>query len=196
MGSTTNLIQGTGTLYIGAFGATEPADGEIHNPPASGTWTDVGFTKDGVSLSVSHDQSELDVDQIIDIVGTRITKREIKVSTSLAEPTLDNLLYVLNGGTVTDNNTSAASGTSGTDLYEPDTDLTGDPTYRALIFDGYAPNGMVRRVVVRKVLSVAAFEAQYTKDNQTVFSVEFKAHYVSDSIKPFKIVDQTAVPTG
>lgn len=190
------MIQGTGTLYVGAFGATEPSDGDLHNPPASGDWTDVGFTKDGVSFSVAQDTSELEVDQIIDVVGTRVTRREITLSTNLAEPTLDNLVYVLNGGTHTTGNTTAASGTSGTDLYEADSDLSGDPTYRALIFDGLTTGGLVRRVIVRKVLQVAEVEAAYQKDGQTVFNVEFKAHYVSDSTASFKIVDQTAEPTG
>lgn len=183
-GTTTNLIQGAGILYTGAFGATEPADTSVGTAPASGDWTDVGFTKDGVSLSYSPTFSELEVDQIMDVVERRITRREFRVSTNMAEVTLDNLNLALNG--------SVSSTGVGYESFEPEAaaDAT-SPTYVALIFDGLAPGtDKMRRFIVRKALNVSDVEVVYQKDEQTVLAVEFHAHYVSSAIKPWKIVDE------
>ncbi len=184
----TNLIAGPGTLYTGAFGATEPADSAVNTTPSASTWTDVGGTQDGVSLNAEREFFELEVDQIVDVPGRRLTKRDLQVVTNLAEPTLDNLVIVLNGGTKT---ASAAYAT-----YDPDDTVAATQgTYRALLFDGYAPQSvagatMRRRVVVRKVLSIENVESAYKKDEMTLFPVTFAAHYVSSSIKPFRIIDQ------
>jgi hypothetical protein len=179
----TNLIAGPGTLYTGAFGATEPADSAVNTTPPSSTWTDVGGTQDGVTLNVIQEFFELEVDQIVDVPGRRLTKRDLQVQTNMAEPTLANLALALNGGTVT---ASAAYTT-----YDPSDDTSAtQPTYKALIFDGYAPDGFRRRVVVRKALSIEGVETSYQKDEQTLFPITFAAHYVSDSIKPFRVIDQ------
>lgn len=197
MPSVENLIQGVGYLYIAEFGATEPADGDIHDAPAV-AWTNLGYTMDGVTLTISTEYSELSTDQLADIPARRITQRTMVLSTNLAEPTLENLQYALNkAGTFSAAASTAAASTSGTDTWEPDEGLTTThPTYAALLFDGVAPGGFVRRVIVRKGLQTGEIEAAYTKDGQTVFPVEFSAHYVSNSIKPYKVIDQTAVPTG
>lgn len=184
----TNLIQGPGELYTGSFGATEPADSAVNASPSASVWTDVGATKDGVTLNVSLEYAELEVDQIVDTPERRLTKRDFQVATNLAEPTLENLALVLNGGTVT---SSAAYKT-----YDPaDDNAATQPTYKALLFRGYAPRTaasatMRRNVIARKVLSVEAVEAPYKKDDQTVFPVTFAAHWVSSSIKPFRVIDQ------
>ena len=184
----TNLIQGPASLYVGDFGETEPADTAVASAPG-GDWTDMGGTQDGVRLIINQEYTELEVDQVVDVPGRRLTKRDVQVATNLAEPTLDNLTYVLNGGAVT------SGGTGGTayEAYDPAMDNSAtQPTYHALLLDGWAPNGKQRRVIVRKVLSVESVESAYKKDEQTLWPVTFAAHWVSTSIKPFHIVDSTA----
>jgi hypothetical protein len=181
-----NLTAGPGDFYIGNFGATEPADSAVGTPPASATWTDLGGTTDGVKLAISQSYFEMEVDQIVDIPGRRLTKREVEIETSLAEPTLENLVYALNAGTVT------ASATFKTFESPTDTSAT-QPTYRAVLFDGWAPGATPfrRRIILRKVLSIEGVkEMAYKKDGQTLLPVKFSGHYVSTSIKPYKIIDQ------
>lgn len=184
----TNIIAGPGVLYTGAFGATEPTDAQINTTPVASTWTDAGGTQDGVQITIDRDFLEMDVDQLVDMPGRRLTKRDTQVKTNLAEPTMANLLLDMNGGTVT---ASAAYQT-----YDPDDTVAAtQPGYKALLFDGYAPQTsaaatMRRRFVVRKVLSIESIESSYKKDEMTLLPVTFAAHYVSSSIKPFRIIDQ------
>jgi hypothetical protein len=180
-----NLTAGPGDLYTGAFSATEPADSAVGTPPASAAWTHLGGTQDGVSLEISQEYLVLEVDQIVDRAASRLQSRKVQIKTNLAEPTLTALEVALNGGTV-----SASSGYS---TYDPadDTSAT-QPTYKALILDGWAPGAdKQRRIVVRKILSIENVETAYKKDGQTVFPVTFVGHYVSSTIKPFRVIDET-----
>ena len=189
-----NLVQGPATVYIGDFGATEPANAAVNATPQASAWTDVGGTTDGCEISINQEYKELEVDQVVDIPGRRLVKRDMSVKTNLAEPTLQNLLYALNdvnGGSL------GASGTGFSGYYEPAfTDSATQPTYRAVILHGWAPGSGAnnqskrRMVILRKVLSSDNVEFAYKKEDQTVFSVTWSVHYVSNSIAPFKIVDE------
>lgn len=189
---TTNLIQGVGELYVGAFGATEPAASAIATAPASAAWTDVGATLDGVRLTHTPTYTELAVDQLVDSPGRRLTKREFTVRTSLAEATLDNLNYAMN------NLTTETTGSGYTEREATlDPGPEDDPTYVALLFDGFAPGFASgthyrRRCVVRKCLNTAPSELGAMKESQTKVEVEFTAHYVSAAIPPWKITDANA----
>lgn len=138
-----------------------------------------------MTLAIDQTYGELEVDQIVDRVGSRLTKRDFSVKTSLAEVTLNNLTLVTNGGT-------SASG-SGYASWEPSfASSATQPNYKAILFDGWAPGGAFnRRVIVRKVLSTDAVEMGYTKDKQTLFAVTWTGHYVSAAIAPVHVVDQT-----
>lgn len=183
-----NLILGAGDLYVGAFGATEPADTAWASAPTTPTpWRDMGGTQDGVELAVAQEYTELEVDQLVDVPERRLTKREFTLKTNLAEATLDNLSAALNGNT-----TITAFGTTTTTgrKLEPNSGTSASQvTYAALIFDGFAPNSKRRRVIGRKMLNTGDVEFAYSKEDQTVLSVEFSGHYVSSSIKPIAIID-------
>jgi hypothetical protein len=181
----TNLIAGPGALYLGDFGATEPADA-VAVPGVA--FTEVGATQDGVTINIAQEFFELEIDQVTDVIGRRTVKRDVRVSTNLAEPTIENLAVVLNGGT------SGVGGTGSTAFksYEPIVDNSAtQPTYKALLFDGWAPNQKNRRVIVRKVLSIESVDVAYKKAEMTLYPVTFGAHWVSSSIKTFKVMDAT-----
>jgi hypothetical protein len=186
--TTTNLIQGPATLYTGLVGATEPLDTAVNAAPGAG-WTDVGGTTGGVTLTANITLAELDVDQVLDIVGDVITARNITIATSLAEATLLNLARAIN---VADATVTTGTSPAGPTL-EPVSDVTSfTPAYRALILDGLAPAGFRRRFIIRKALQTAASALPHSPGGQTVIPVTFRSTYVSASIKPFKVVDQIA----
>lgn len=194
MPATENLIQGTGFLYRGAFGATEPSDAALGSEPG-GAHVNVGYTRDGVELLINQEFSELEVDQVHDVPERRLVRRELVIRTNLAEPTLENLRTALNGGTLGDP-TAAGPTTYGLRTFEPSTTTKGRPDYSSFIFDGIAPEGMPRRVIIRKGLQIGDVTFAYRKNDQTVYTVELAAHYVSPTKAPFRVIDGVALPTG
>lgn len=96
----TNLLMGPCDLYIASFGATEPALG-TWTTPSSAVWTDAGGTMGGVKMGVAMKFSPLEVDQVPDDVGQRMTGRTITIETMLAETTVENVKSLMNGGTIT-----------------------------------------------------------------------------------------------
>lgn len=185
-----NLILGPGTMYTGAFGAVEPLDSAVNLAPATSSWTDVGGTLNGLAISIDQQYTELTVDQLVDSIGRRLTKREFAITTQLAEPTLANLSIALNGST----QTSGAITSGGTyQTAEPlfATSAT-QPTYIAMLIDGYAPQSFRRRAIFRRVLSTAKVDTSMDKAKQTVFTVTFNGHYVSSAISPIHVVDQVS----
>lgn len=180
-----NLVQGPAVIYYGEFGATEPADSAVGSAPSSGTWTDLGATDEGVNLNIGREFSELTVDQVLYVVATQPTKIDPQIKTNLAEATLDNLKKAMNGGTIVTS--------SGWSSLDPDiTEANFQPTYFALIVDGWAPGSAKRRrVIARKCLSIDPIESAWKKDGKFMYPVAFRIHYVSSSTKPFHVVDAT-----
>lgn len=187
----TNLIEGPGTLYYGtqyttAYTTTaEPADTAVNTTPQSSAWTDIGGTQDGMTLEINREYAELEVDQVVDIPDRRLTKREFTMATNIAEPTLERLALVANE--------SAPTTGSGFKSYEPvNTSAATQPTYVPLLFDGYAPGQFRRRVIGRRMLSTEPITFAYKKGDQTLFTAKWSGHYVSSTIPPYKIIDQTS----
>lgn len=180
----TNLVQGPARVYYGAYGATEPADSAVGSAPSSPTWTDLGATEEGLTLTTNREHSKRNVDQVLWPVDSIPTDVDVQFKTSLAEATLTNLSYALNSGTVT---TSASYET-----YDPDySELDFQPTYYALIFDGPAPGSSKRRrVIARRVLAIDTVESKYVKDAGLVYTVTWRAHYIDSSTAPIHYVDE------
>jgi hypothetical protein len=181
--TSTNILVGTGVLYLGAFGATEPADTAVNASPAASAWTDAGATDGGMELMANQSFFDYTPDQTTMPVVSVITARTFTLKTNLAEATLENLAYALN--------TSAPATGSGVKTLEPDVD-SGVVTAVAAIFDGTAPSGLRRRVIARKVHSVDNVGLSYKKDGVVLVPVTLRCLYVSSAIKPCKFVDQTS----
>ena len=182
---------GPATLYTAPFGSTEPAWSAIQSAPAS-PWTDVGGTADGTSilLEVEHTYTDISVEQLMDPVGARLSKRVIQVTASLEEATLTNMTLAMNQLTTI----TAGAGYS---VLDPQTTLTSSqPNYTALIIDGWAPTTGTsevqcrRRMIIRKCLSSSKVDLEYEKTKPVLFNTTWSAYYVSSSVAPFEIVDQ------
>jgi hypothetical protein len=190
-GQAYQVIQGAGRMYTGVFsatGANEPALAAVNSAPQASAWTYAGFTSDGITITINQSFSEMRVDQLADRVGTKLTERELQLNANLAEATLGNLVLGMNGGTVT-----TAAGYS---YYEPVYDGTElQPSYIAILFDGYAPASAAgiskrRRILLRKAISTENVESSYKKDELTLVPVTFTSHYVSDTVAGFRIIDE------
>jgi|SRR5579859_4261222 len=200
-----NVVQGPATLYWGIFGSTtEPpvTNTAIKTDPVSagGTgWNDFGGTMGGVQWDAAYTYGQIKADQIVDPIGARLTGRVITVTTSLLEATLVNLNEAMNqSATITTG--------SGINTFDPggavaapgtNTPVITQPTYSALIIDGWAPalvSGAVarRRFILRKVLNDIKATAKYDLTTQSVWACTFTCYYVSATTSPFIIEDQTA----
>lgn len=186
-----SLVQGPGTIYLGAVGALEPSMGNVASAPDSAVWTALGGLLGGVELVVSQEWVTIDLKQLPDQPMRRLKKRQLSVKTQMAEATLLNLGYALN-------DTGAVASGAGWNQYVPSSRSEATAlTYNALLIDGWAPGFRLsdrhqkhRRIVLRKVLSIDNVEFGYTKDGQTVYTVTWSCHYVDGSTAPFRIIDE------
>lgn len=184
--TTGNLVIGSANIYVAPTGTTEAGLTTVSSlsaPVTAAPWRDLGAIVDGVTITVSQDFTQLAADQIIDTVESRVTGRTVTVQANLGELTLANLQTALNGGT-----TSTGTGTS---TYNSASATNTAPAYQALIIDGVAPSGKARRIIVRKALSTDNVEFAYKKDEQSVYTVTFTAHYVDANTSMFQITDAT-----
>lgn len=187
-----NLIAGPAIVHVAAFGAEEPADALV----AMGVgWRNLGGTTGGVRQVINREIFNLEVDQIPEPVGARITNRSAQVATTMAEPTLQNWALAM-GELESAVTTTGVAPAAVTETLEPsDIDLTAEPHYVAVCITGPGPDGKARRVILRKVLSTESIESANEKSGQAGIPVTFTAYRVSDSIKAMKMMD-TAPATG
>lgn len=174
----TNLIQGPAELWHAPFGAAEPATADA---AFSAEWTNLGATSDGVKSTVELEYTKKVVDQIVDAAGATLTSRNAKISTNLAEATLENWARSLN---------ELVSDTIVDGVFTPSNGVPGEPNYSAVAIKGLGPNGKPRLVIVRRGVQVTSLESDYKKDGMTLLPVEWEAYYVSESIAPFLVVDK------
>lgn len=189
-----NIVMGPAFVYWAPYGSTEPAYSALTSPPSSAVWTDVGGIADGTSvlLEIEHSLTDLAVEQLIDRVGARVTKRIIQVTAALNEATLQNMQLAMNQLLTI----SPGSGYTVADLQTGITSV--QPQYMALIIDGYAPTtgttevACRRRAIVRKALSSSKVDLEYEKTKQTVYNTTWSVFWISTSVSPVEIIDQTS----
>lgn len=188
-----NIAMGPATVYWAPFGTTEPAWSAITSSPGA-SWTDVGATADGSSilLEVQHTLTDIYAEQLIDPIAARVSKRIIQVTATLEEATLQNMTLAMNqlATTVTG---------SGYAVLDPLTGITAvQPTYTALIIDGWAPTTGTtevecrRRMIVRKCLSTSKVDLEYEKTKAVLYQTTWTGYWISSSVAPFEIIDQTS----
>jgi hypothetical protein len=188
-----NICEGPADVYWGPFGSTEPADSAVTSSPNGAVWTGVGGTTDGTSVLFEVDLTygDLSIDQLVDPVGARLTKREIQVTFAMEETTLENML-------VATNQLGATSIQASYTTLDPTTTSSAtQPTYTALIVDGWAPTlatgaAARRRIIARKAVATSKIQLEYQKTKPAQYAVTWKLYYVSNSIPLYHLVDQTA----
>lgn len=184
-----NLIMGPAQVYLGAFGAVEPTDANVNATPAASAWTEIGLTDGGVQMTITPKFTDFAADQIVDVPGTRLTSRTITVGTTMSEVTIANLAAALN----------SSIGATGANFatFEPNYgQFASQLPYAAILLDGWAPttagNNFRRRIILRKTMQSSKVDLNYAKDKQLGLSVSWQAFFVSNTIAPYHIVDQTS----
>ncbi|OTW86371.1 hypothetical protein BK702_15205 [Bacillus thuringiensis serovar cameroun] len=100
----TKIIGGAGRFVTAPYGSKLPAEIEDLIDTATyelkGAWKDVGATQEGIKITRSYDEEEIEVDQVQGAVETAITKWSHDISTSLMEYTIENRQLALIGGQI------------------------------------------------------------------------------------------------
>ena len=120
-GEKNNIIVGAAALFIKANGPVDPTDAVAEMPDfeddasykdtlsdvGSLAWRNVGYTQNGMEITITPDFGEVEVDQLLDSAKIFKQGMQVTLNTTFAEATLENLLYAiaaaprdLNGGLV------------------------------------------------------------------------------------------------
>jgi len=165
-------LQADNTLKVGAYGAAEVDAVEV------------GGLEGGVSIDHSEEQVDLEVDQIVGIVGSVTTKEEMTVKVSLAEPTLA-MLAIAFGYPV-----AAVSGS--TFSFGAKT----SNTERTLFINVKGPGASTatRKYIFWRAIPTGKSGHSYKKGDKTLVEVEFKI--LVDTTKTAEQRFGTVVDTG
>jgi hypothetical protein len=176
------------TYSIPTFTANESARSKMDAATGADGWRNVGFTSEGIEVQYSPDYGDIQVDQLLDTAKLFKQAMTVSVNTTLAEATLENLLFSFAQASSTkdasahgaDDLTKYAKGTGGETLGFEAGALGAEPVERAMVFIGNAPraatSGKKRERVyhARRVLNVEASSHSYRRNEATVFPVAFR----------------------
>jgi hypothetical protein len=155
-----NILVGVGTIEL---------SGELdaNGTPATAL-TDMGFTIDGVEITLEPDIVDIIVDQLGDAAKLIEQSVKVMIKTTLAEATLANLAIAWGRPDAA----YTPSGLGGT--LELGVNPTGKPTERQLRFTGKSPEGFDRTYTCNRAVSVSAVGHSYKRGEATVLPVEFR----------------------
>jgi hypothetical protein len=201
-GTISEVIVGTGVLYVAAILNDGNASGDYYSFPGDDTgawasptsdWVDVGYSEDGWTLEMDKTFEDIMVAEEIDPIATFKTAQEVRLTGELAQASMGNLKVALAGGTFTEDDTDYATGYDS--LKPPSTDDY-DEKSLLLIVDG--PAGADRHVEIPRAINVGAFSMAHQKAPQkVVIATEFKVlkpksvQSTNQFLDLFRIIDNT-----
>ena len=113
-GDSKNIIVGAAALFIGEDAIDTPngtampdfaAESYKDTLEGDAGWTNVGYTQNGMELTITPDFGEVEVDQLLDSAKIFKQGMQVTMNTTFAEATLENLMFAiaapekdLNGG--------------------------------------------------------------------------------------------------
>ncbi len=201
-GTISEVIVGTGVLYVAAISNEGNASGDYVAFPAdngsgawsdpAAAWVDVGYSEDGWTLEMDKTFEDIMVAEEIDPIATFKTAQEVRLTGELSQASQTNIVTALGGGTITTGDGSNGYA-SGYNAISPPTTDDYDEKSLLLIVDG--PAGADRHVEIPRAVNVGAFSMAHQKAPQkVVIATEFKVlrpKSVGQYQELFRIVDNT-----
>jgi hypothetical protein len=202
-GTSTNIIVGAAALFIAdttltpntltAFDNSETFRDTLSASPASSSYTNVGYTMNGLELQFQPDFGEVQVDQILDVAKLYKQGMQVNLSTAFAEATLENLLLAL---AYSDSKlTTALNGDKTLDLSAGD--IGECPVERGIVAVGPGTGDCEDSAYVERVytayraLSIENVTVSAKRDEASMFEVSFRLLPEDTSGSYGKIVDRT-----
>jgi hypothetical protein len=143
-GDQTKLVRGAARIMIAPSSADKPlkisdvivltAGATQYDPVAP--WTDLGYTREGIQITVNNEEQAFDVDQVQGEIGAAPIGWTCNVVTNLAEVTLPHLIIAWEGAALTVDTTTTPN--------EQETGFAGASYYTerrgAVMFQGPSPD--------------------------------------------------------
>lgn len=152
------LMQDPGFLWRAAAGTAFPAgvvSGSKYTDSPSVTWIEVGATEDGKRFRYAPSIEPVTVAEFLDPVKWRTVAREGSFSFNLADFTLANLKFAMNGGTQT-----VLGGTGATEDNELTPAGMGSEARTALLWES---SDSTMRIFMYSTINVAEMEMAFAK---------------------------------
>jgi hypothetical protein len=206
-GSSTNIIVGAAALFVADTTLT-PATLETAVSNESfretladdATYTNVGYTMNGLELQFQPDFGEVQVDQLLDVAKLYKQGMQVNLATAFAEATLENLLLSLAysdaqlSGTKNSSNGQALNLSAG--------EIGECPVERGIVAVGpgtgdCADSAYIERVYsAYRALSIENVTVSAKRDEASMFEVSFRLLPEDTSGSYGKIVDRTWTPAS
>jgi hypothetical protein len=201
-GTSNNIIVGAAALFIAdttltpgtleGFDASESFKDTLSLEP---TYTNVGYTMNGLELQFQPDFGEVQVDQILDVARLYKQGMQVNMATAFAEATLENLLVALAYQDQEISGNKAAS--TGRTLNLSAGDIGDVPVERGIVAVGPGTGNPTTADTVERVytayraLSIENVTVSAKRDEASMFEVSFRLLPEDASGSYGKIVDRT-----
>jgi hypothetical protein len=203
-GTSSNIIVGAAALFVADTTLTPStlesfvADESFRDTLADdATYTNVGYTMNGLELQFQPDFGEVQVDQILDVAKLYKQGMQVNLATAFAEATLENLLLALAYSDSKLGLPSAKNTSNGQALDLSAGDIGECPVERGIVAVGpgtgdCADSAYVERVYsAYRALSIENVTVSAKRDEASMFEVSFRLLPEDVSGSYGKIVDRT-----
>ena len=201
-GNSTNIIVGAAALFV-ADSTLDPNSLEAFDNTESfketladaNTYTNVGYTMNGLELQFQPDFGEVQVDQVLDVAKLYKQGMQVNLATAFAEATLENLLLAL--AYSESKLTGDKSTSNGLALDLSAGDIGECPVERGIVAVGpgtgdCAESDSIERVYTAyRALSIENVTVSAKRDEASMFEVSFRLLPEDTSGSYGKIVDRT-----
>jgi hypothetical protein len=206
-GSSSNIIVGAAAMFVADTTLT-PATLESFVGSESfrdtlsdeATYTNVGYTMNGLELQFQPDFGEVQVDQILDVAKLYKQGMQVNLATAFAEATLENLLLAL---AFNDDQLTGTKGSSNGQVMNLSAGELGEcPVERGIVAVGPGTGDCANSATVERVytayraLSIENVTVSAKRDEASMFEVSFRLLPEDASGSYGKIVDRTFTPAS
>jgi hypothetical protein len=206
-GTSTNIIVGAAALFVADTtltpGTLETAvSGESFRETLAddATYTNVGYTMNGLELQFQPDFGEVQVDQLLDVAKLYKQGMQVNLATAFAEATLENLLLALAYSDSKLSGNKASSTGRALDLSAGD--IGECPVERGIVAVGPGTGDCEDSAYIERVytayraLSIENVTVSAKRDEASMFEVSFRLLPEDTSGSYGKIVDRTWTPAS
>lgn len=154
-GNTNNVLVGHVQIYIAPVGTAAPATSVPYGGAWGTSWLATGYTEKGLTVNMDRKSNMIYVEEIPEPAVVTIDTNDPSIEIEFAEDTLQSMQWAYGGGTIT----TTGSGSTMTQTLA----LAEGLSQVAIGFEGTAPAGNFRRVIVPQCLATGKVKTTYQR---------------------------------